>query len=110
MVYTFSLLCLLGSARGNCGWTVPSGVENVALQRQYHSCTTEQDTLCGLMHCQFDEPAYYRTWKLKSVILTEPYESTLPDTSGTCVSMAFDAGKYKLIKTSLNHFEHRALM
>ena len=95
------LLSLTGTAHGNCGWSVPFGAKNVRLGRQFHRCTTDEDAFCGLLHCQFHEPASYGSWKMKVRALTDPHETILPGTNDSCKSMAFDAGKYKLMGKKL---------
>ncbi|KAF6037738.1 hypothetical protein EB796_003945 [Bugula neritina] len=73
--------------RGNCGWsTITEESEQLTVQRRFHSCQTELDTLCGLLFCDM---AVYKPRRITNVLLYQNRNFVYPN---FCYLAAFDTG------------------
>lgn len=86
---------VLGLPSGNCGWRFKSG-EVLAYNKwlEYHRCATEQDKLCGALHCQNDAGIVNKSPPTRLANLPVfLYTESVARGTLTCTVALFDVGK-----------------
>ena len=79
------------NSSGNCGWSAKKEESgDGSIIKEYNQCYREEDKLCGLLHCQFNDYTPDQDVKILNPKLGSVSHHVINDS--VCLAASFDVG------------------